>query len=98
MIGAIDIGPGQLAATLVLVAIAIAVSIWQRAGLEEDIAIAVARSFVQLTAIGFVIKFIFDQDRLVFVVALITGMVMFGALTARGRARSVPRAFMPLLI
>jgi putative ABC transport system permease protein len=93
----VDISLGQLAATLVLVALAVAVSIWQRAGLEEDIAIAVARSFIQLTAIGFVIQFIFDQDELVFVVALITGMVLFGAFTARGRAKAVPGAFGPLL-
>jgi UDP-glucose/iron transport system permease protein len=95
---AIDISLGQLAATLALVAIAVAVSFWQRAGLEEDIAIAVARSFIQLTAVGFVIKFIFDQNQLVFVVALISGMVLFGALTARRRARGVPHAFGPLLI
>ena len=97
MIAAVDVSVGQLAATLVLVAIAVAVSIWQKAGLEEDIAIAVGRSFIQLTAIGFVIQFIFDQDQLVFVVALITGMVLFGAFTARGRARAVPRSFGPLL-
>jgi putative ABC transport system permease protein len=87
----------ELAATLVLVGIAVGVSFWQRTGLEEDIAVAVARSFVQLTAIGFVINFIFDQDQLVFVVALISFMVLFGAFTARGRARSVPGAFWPLL-
>jgi putative ABC transport system permease protein len=97
VIAAVDISIGQLAATLVLVALAAAVSIWQRAGLEEDIAIAVARSFIQLTAIGFVIQFIFDQDQLVFVVALLTVMVLFGAFTARGRARAVPSAFGPLL-
>jgi putative ABC transport system permease protein len=44
-----------------------------------------------------VINFIFDQDQLVFVVALISFMVLFGAFTARGRARSVPGAFWPLL-
>jgi putative ABC transport system permease protein len=93
----IDISLGQLAATLALVALAIAVSFWQKAGLEDDIAIAVARSFIQLTAIGFVIQFIFDQDQLVFVIALITGMVLFGALTARHRARAVPNVFAPLL-
>jgi putative ABC transport system permease protein len=92
----IDVTVPELAATLVLVGIAVAVSIWQRTGLEEDIAVAVARSFIQLTAIGFVINFIFDQDRLVFVVALISFMVLFGAFTARGRARSVPGAFWPL--
>jgi putative ABC transport system permease protein len=94
----IDISIGQVAATLVLVGVAVAVSFWQRAGLEEDIGIAIVRSAVQLTAIGFVIKFIFDQDQLAFVVALISGMVLFGAFTARHRARNVPRAFGPLLV
>jgi putative ABC transport system permease protein len=82
----------------VLVGIAVAVSFWQRAGLEEDIAVAVVRSFIQLTAVGFVIQFIFDEDRITLVVALISGMVLFGALTARNRARSVPNAFPPLLV
>jgi putative ABC transport system permease protein len=94
----VDISLGQLAATLTLVAVAVAVSFWQRTGLEDDIAVAVGRSFIQLTAVGYVIQFIFDQDRFVFVVALISGMVLFGALTARGRARAVPHAFGPLLI
>jgi putative ABC transport system permease protein len=95
---AIDLSLAQVAASLVLVAIAIAISIWERVDLERDIVVAVARSFVQLSAIGLVINFIFDQDQLVFVVALLAAMVFFGALTARHRARSVPGAFGPLLI
>ena len=94
----LDVSVGQVVATLALVAVAVAVSFWQKAGLEEDIAIAIARSFIQLTAIGFVIQFIFDQDELVFVIALISVMVLFGAFTARGRARGVPNAFLPLLV
>jgi putative ABC transport system permease protein len=94
----IDVSLGQLAATLALVAIAIAVSVWQRVDLERDIGIAVIRSFIQLSAIGLVIHAIFEEDRLVFVIALITVMVVFGALTARSRARRVPGAFWPLLI
>ena len=89
---------GEVAAALGLVAVALAVSLWQRSGVEGDIGVAVARSFVQLTAIGYVIKLIFDQNRLLFVIALIAGMVVFGALTARRRARGVPDAFWPLLI
>jgi len=81
-----------------LVAVAVAVSLWERAELEQDIAVAVARSFVQLTAIGYVIKLIFEQDQILFVVALIAVMVVFGALTARHRAREVPGAFVPLLV
>jgi putative ABC transport system permease protein len=98
VIAAIQITLGQVAATLALVAVAVAVSVWQRAELERDIGIAVVRSFIQLTAIGYVIELIFDQDNLGFVAALLAAMVLFGAFTARSRARKVPRAFGPLLM
>jgi putative ABC transport system permease protein len=88
----------QVAGALALVAVAIAASFWRRADLEEDIAIAVVRSFIQLTAVGYVIKAIFDSDSLWLVVALLAFMVVFGAWTARRRARGVPRAFVPLLL
>jgi len=56
------------------------------------------RSIVQLTAIGYVIQAIFDEDSLLLVGALIVVMVVFGAIQARQRARRVPAAFVPLLI
>ena len=65
---------------------------WRRADLEQDIAVAVLRSFVQLTAVGYVIQAIFDSDSLLLVVALLAGMVAFGTCTARGRAKGVPDA------
>ncbi len=98
MIAAIHLTLGQVAAALALVALAAAVSIWQHADLERDIAVATIRSFIQLTAIGYVIKITFEQNRLIFVIALIAAMVLFGALTARQRARRGPGAFWPLLI
>jgi UDP-glucose/iron transport system permease protein len=82
---AIDIGLGDVAATLALVAIAIAAAIWERTDLQGDIAVAAARAFIQLTAIGYVIKAIFDSDSLAWVAALLGVMVVFGALTARLR-------------
>ena len=86
----IDVSLGEVAASLVLVAIAIAVSVWRRTGLENEIAVAVVRSFVQLIAIGYVIQAIFDEDSLLLVFALIAVMVVFGAFTARRRAKRVP--------
>jgi putative ABC transport system permease protein len=94
----IDVTLGQVAASLALVAVAIAVSRWRRAELEEDIAIAVVRSAIQLFAIGYVIQAIFDEDSLWLVAALIGVMVVFGAYTARARAAKVPDALTPLLI
>jgi putative ABC transport system permease protein len=93
-----EVSPGQVAAAVVLVILAAAISRWRRANLEEDIAIAAIRSFVQLTAIGYAIKLIFEADTLWLVFALLTVMVLFGALTARSRAKRVPGAFWPLLI
>ena len=97
MIG-VDVTLIEVAASLALVAVAVAVSAWQRADVERDIGLAVVRSFVQLTAVGYVIQLIFDADNLLFVVALLAVMVVFGAFTARARARSVPNALWPLLL
>jgi putative ABC transport system permease protein len=93
-----DISLLEVAAALGLVAVAVAVSLWQRMRLEGDIGIAVVRSFLQLTAVGFVIQLVFRERNLLLVVALIAVMAVFGAFTARRRAPSVPRAFVPLLI
>ena len=94
----IQVEPWQVAASLVLVAIAIAISRWRRAELEGDIVVATVRSIVQLTLVGYAIKLIFEADTIWLVLALLAVMVLFGALTARSRARNVPDAFWPLLI
>lgn len=97
MTASIHVSLGQVAATLALVALAAAVSRWRRAELEGEIAVATARSFVQLTAIGYAIKVIFTADTIWLVLALLAAMALFGAVTARARARMVPGAFWPLL-
>lgn len=97
MIG-LEISLGEVAAALVLVAIAIGISRWRGAGLESQMAVAVIRSFVQLTAIGYVIQLIFDDGSLTWVFLLLAVSVGFGTITARSRARAVPGATLPLLI
>jgi putative ABC transport system permease protein len=93
----IEITLGEVAASLVLVGIAAAVSLWRRAELEADLGIAVVRSFLQLTAVGYVIQAIFDSDSLWLVGLLLLVMVAFGAATARSRAREVPGALMAVV-
>ncbi len=98
MTTSIHVTTGEVAASLALVVLAAAISRWRGADLEGDIAIAAIRSFVQLTAIGYAIKLIFKADTIWLVLALLAVMVVFGALTARQRAKKVPGAFWPLLI
>lgn len=88
----------QVAASLALAALAAAISFWRGADLERDIGIATARSFVQLTLVGYAIKLIFEADTIWLVLVLLAVMVLFGAITARSRAKKVPGSFRPLLI
>jgi putative ABC transport system permease protein len=78
--------------TLGLVAVAVALSLYQRLDLEKDIGIAVVRSFVQLSAMGYVINYIFGLESLLAVVLLLAGMVAFAGWTSARRARGVPGA------
>jgi putative ABC transport system permease protein len=94
----VDISMTEVAAASALVVVAAIVSRWRHADLEKDLGIAVFRSFVQLTAVGYVIQAIFDSDSLWLVAALLAGMVTFGAWTARGRAKAIPGVFWPLLL
>ena len=98
MSAGVDITLGEVAATLALVAVAAGVSLWRRTELESDLGVAVLRSFLQLTAVGYVIQAIFDSDSLWLVAALLAGMVAFGTVTARSRAGAVPGATAPLVL
>ena len=83
---------GSALLTLALVAVAVGLSLYERLGLERDIGIAVVRSFVQLSAIGYVIDYVFGLESLGAVVLLLAGMVLFAGWTSARRARGVPRA------
>ncbi len=89
-------GFGTVASALLalgLVAVAVALSFYQRLGLQGDIVVAVLRSFVQLAAIGFVIQFVFGLENVGYVALLLAVMVAFGGWTSSRRAKGVPGAF-----
>jgi UDP-glucose/iron transport system permease protein len=84
---------GSALLTLGLVAVAVALSLYQRLDLEKDIGVAVVRSFVQLAAMGYVIDYIFGLESLGAVALLLAGMVAFAGWTSARRAKDVPNAF-----
>ncbi|MEA2442971.1 MAG: UDP-glucose/iron transport system permease protein, partial [Thermoleophilales bacterium] len=95
---AVTISLTKVATALVLVAVAAAVSLWRHAELEKDLGVATLRSFIQLTAVGYVIKAIFNSNSLWVVALLLAVMVAVGTWTARSRAKKVPGATMPIAI
>ncbi len=87
-----SVGFAGVAASLVLVAVAVALSLHQGLGIERTILWACTRAFVQLVAVGSALTLVLADDApvalaLVWVVA----MVVVAAVTIARRAPEVPR-------
>jgi putative ABC transport system permease protein len=77
----------NVAAALVLVAIAMALSWREALDLEKDLTVACLRAFVQLMAIGYVIHVIFTTKSILWVALVIVAMLVFAAFTSGRRAQ-----------
>jgi putative ABC transport system permease protein len=85
------IGWGGLALSLILVAVAIGLSVWQGLRLEREIAWACARAISQLLAVGYLLLLVVDEDTPVIWAWLwVAAMVAFAAVTVRRRASEIP--------
>ena len=81
-----------LATSLALVAVASAISMWQRLGLERQTLWAAARALVQLLVVGAVLAWLFLPGRsLWWSWAWTAGMILYAGEVARRRAPEVPR-------
>nr|ALX81167.1 aluminum sensitive-like protein 3 [Vigna mungo] len=79
-----------VAATAV-VFLAVALSFYQKLGLELEMVVAILRAFIQLSIIGFVLQFIFNQDNAGWILLAYLFMVIVAGYTAGQRAKNVPR-------
>lgn len=92
--GDVEIGWLGLAGSLVLVAVAIALSLAQGLRLEGPILWASARAAAQLLLVGWALKLVLDPDvPLAAASGWVVLMVFFAAFTVRRRAPEVPAAF-----
>ena len=78
---------------MLFVAVAAAISRWQRADLEKDLGWSTVRSFVQLIAIGYVLELIFRQDNPVWTLLLLAVMVVIAGVTSGQRGNKTPHAY-----
>ncbi|XP_027917409.1 protein ALUMINUM SENSITIVE 3 [Vigna unguiculata] len=79
-----------VAATAV-VFLAVLLSFYQKLGLELEMVVAILRAFIQLSIIGFVLQFIFNQDNAGWILLAYLFMVSVAGYTAGQRAKHVPR-------
>jgi len=93
-----DIGIAGLAASGILVAVAVAVSLWRHLGLERSLLWASLRALVQLLLVGWALQFVVDPgDPLIFSALWIVAMVAFAGWTTSRRASGVPKV-LPLAL
>jgi putative ABC transport system permease protein len=86
------IGFGEVGLSLLLVAVAVAISWRRRAGLEQDILVATFRSFAQLLAVGYVLEWLFKGGRGWLTPFVLAVMVGTATLTSGSRGKGVPGA------
>lgn len=79
-----------LAAALIVVTAFVAIR--ERLGLGRDVVEAAVRAVVQLVAVGFVLRFLFEHAGLPGSLGWVGGMVLLGGSTAGRRARGLPGA------
>ena len=87
-----------LAVSLLLVAVAAAISWWQRLGLQRQILIAAARALAQLLLVGAALTLVISPGRSIWWSWLwVAAMVGYASVVARRRAAEVPH-MLPLAL
>lgn len=81
-----------VALTLLLVAVTAYVAVDQRLGLTRDLVEAVVRAAVQLIAVGFALRFLFEHTGVPGSLGWVAAMVLLAGRTAGGRATGIPQA------
>lgn len=80
------------------VLIALLLSVWQKLGLEKEIAVGTIRSTVQLLAIGYVLQFVFHSDSIAFILILLVMMISVASWNAASRGKNLPGIFWRIVI
>lgn len=78
-----------LSLTLIFVLIPLLLSKTLKLDLEKDTIIATVRSIVQLLAVGYVLKFVFDSEHIIYILLMITLMIVTATLNARKKGKAI---------
>ncbi|HHY73746.1 MAG TPA: iron export ABC transporter permease subunit FetB [Bacillus bacterium] len=74
---------------LIFVFIPLLLSKTFRLGLEKDTIIAVIRSIIQLFAVGYILKFVFDSESIIYILLMIAVMIIAATQNARKKGKAI---------
>lgn len=78
-----------LSITLVFVLIPLVLSKALKLGLEKDTIIATVRSIIQLLIVGYILKFVFDSENLVYILLMVLLMIVAATNNARKKGEKI---------
>jgi putative ABC transport system permease protein len=78
-----------LSLTLIFVLIPLVLSKTFNLGLGKDTMIATVRSIIQLLAVGYVLKFVFDSDSLIYIFLMVTLMIVAATHNAQKKGAAI---------
>ncbi|MEO1428397.1 MAG: iron export ABC transporter permease subunit FetB [Cyanobacteria bacterium J06633_8] len=87
----------DLAIAIGLMAIAIGLSIWQKIGLELNLAFATVRTILQLLVLGYILDFVLALNNLWAVLAILAVMLTLAAIVAKNRITQKMPRILPLV-
>ncbi|WHY86852.1 iron export ABC transporter permease subunit FetB [Neobacillus novalis] len=79
----------HLSIALIFVILPIVLSKTLNLGLEKDTIIAVIRSIVQLLAVGYILKFVFDSENMIYILLMVTIMIFAATQNARKKGIAI---------
>ena len=79
----------SLSLTLVFVLIPLVLSKTLKLGIERDTIIATVRSVIQLLAVGYILKFVFDSNHVIYILLMILLMIVAATLNARKKGQAI---------
>ncbi|MGX9136181.1 ABC transporter permease [Rummeliibacillus sp. JY-2-4R] len=78
-----------LSLTLLFVLIPLLLSKTLHLGLERDTIIATVRSIIQLLAVGYILKFVFESNNVLYILIMITLMIVAASANARKKGKKI---------
>lgn len=82
-----------IALSVVLIFVAVGLSYYYRLGIGKELSFTSVRVFLQLIAMGYVLKYILQTEHPLIVLLILSGMVLFGAYTASSREKAIESSF-----
>jgi putative ABC transport system permease protein len=88
----------DLVLCLGMIGMAIALSLWQKLGLEKQLAYSSVRSLMQLIAIGYILDLVFAIDNGLVVLGILGIMIAIAAIVTRNRIDQKLKGLLPTVV